>query len=214
MLVFREHIGASELIIWRMDETLEEMMELTEHHYDHELAEISNPTRKKERITSRFLLETLVGRKVEVKYADSGKPICRGINFSISHTNNYVAVIVGKEPVGENSVSVEGNLVSVGENFAQVGVDIEYKNDRIFRVTEKFMHPEELKILSECTEKQKFALLCWCAKETAYKILDENGVDFAEMNCKIDSENIFLSYKSAHFTLKFLDFPDFFVVFS
>ena len=121
---------------------------------------------------------------------------------------------MGKEPVGENSVSVEGNLVSVGENFAQVGVDIEYKNDRIFRVTEKFMHPEELKILSECTEKQKFALLCWCAKETAYKILDENGVDFAEMNCKIDSENIFLSYKNAHFTLKFLDFTDFFIVFS
>jgi phosphopantetheinyl transferase len=214
MLVFREHIGASELIIWRMDETLEEMMELTEHHYDHELAEISNPTRKKERITSRFLLETLVGRKVEIKYEESGKPICSGINFSISHTKNYVAVIVGKEPVGENSVSVEGNLVSVGENFAQVGVDIEYKNDRIFRVTEKFMHPEELKILSECTEKQKFALLCWCAKETAYKILDENGVDFAEMNCKIDSENIFLSYKNAHFTLKFLDFTDFFIVFS
>ena len=207
MLVFREHIGASELIIWRMDETLEEMMELTEHHYDHELAEISNPTRKKERITSRFLLETLVGRKVEIKYEESGKPICSGINFSISHTKNYVAVIVGEEPVGENSVSV-------GENFAQVGVDIEYKNDRIFRVTEKFMHPEELKILSECTEKQKFALLCWCAKETAYKILDENGVDFAEMNCKIDSENIFLSYKNAHFTLKFLDFTDFFIVFS
>ena len=200
MLVFREHIGASELIIWRMDETLEEMMELTKHHYDHELAEISNPTRKKERITSRFLLETLVGRKVEVKYEESGKPICSGINFSISHSKNFVAVIVRKE--------------SACENIEPVGVDIEYKNDRIFRVTEKFMHPEELKIMSECTEKQKFALLCWCAKETVYKILDTVGVDFAEMNCKIDSENIFLSYKSAHFTLKFLDFPDFFVVFS
>ena len=200
MLVFREHIGASELIIWRMDETLEEMMELTEHHYDHELAEISNPTRKKERITSRFLLETLVGRKVDVKYEESGKPICSGINFSISHTKNFVAVIVRNE--------------SACENIEPVGVDIEYKNDRIFRVTEKFMHPDELKPLSECSEKQKFALLCWCAKETVYKILDTVGVDFAEMNCKIDSENIFLSYKSTHFTLKFLDFPDFFVVFS
>ncbi len=200
MLVFREYIGASELIIWRMDETLEEMMDLTEHHYDHELAEISNPTRKKERITSRFLLETLVGRKVEIKYKESGKPICSGINFSISHTKNFVAVIVGNE--------------SACENIEPVGVDIEYKNDRIFRVTEKFMHPEELKTLQECTEKQKFALLCWCAKETVYKIFDTVGVDFAEMNCKINSENIFLSYKNAHFTLKFLDFPEFFVVFS
>ena len=193
MLVFREHINEAELIIWRMDERLEELLEMSQHHYDHEIENISNEVRKKERIISRFLLETLVGKKVEVKYADSGKPFCDGMHFSISHTKNFVAVIVSNKPVG---------------------VDIEYKSDRIFRITEKFMHPEELKTLSECSEKQKFALICWCAKETVYKIIEENGVDFAKMNCKIDSENIFLSYKSAHFTLKFLDFPDFFVVFS
>ena len=193
MLVFREHINEAELIIWRMDETLEELLEMSQHHYDHEIENISNEVRKKERIISRFLLETLVGRKVEVKYEESGKPICSGINFSISHTKNFVAVIVSNKPVG---------------------VDIEYKSDRIFRITEKFMHPDELKTLSECSEKQKFTLLCWCAKETVFKIIEENGVDFAKMNCKVDSENIFLSYKSAHFTLKFLDFPDFFVVFS
>ena len=193
MLVFREHINEAELIIWRMDETLEELLEMSQHHYDHEIENISNEVRKKERIISRFLLETLVGRKVEVKYADSGKPFCDGVHFSISHTKNFVAVIVSNKPVG---------------------VDIEYKSDRIFRITEKFMHPDELKTLSECSEKQKFALICWCAKETVFKIIEENGVDFAKMNCKIDSENIFLSYKSAHFTLKFLDFPDFFVVFS
>lgn len=193
MLVFREHINEAELIIWRMDETLEELLEMSQHHYDHEIENISNEVRKKERIISRFLLETLVGKKVEVKYADSGKPFCDGMHFSISHTKNFVAVIVSNKPVG---------------------VDIEYKSDRIFRITEKFMHPEELKTLSECSEKQKFALICWCAKETVYKILDTVGVDFAEMNCKINSENIFLSYKNAHFTLKFLDFPDFFVVFS
>ena len=193
MLVFREHIGTSEIIIWRMDETLEELLELSHHHYDHEIENISNEVRKKERITSRFLLETLIGKKVEVKYADSGKPFCDGVHFSISHTKNFVAVIVSNKPVG---------------------VDIEYKSDRIFRITEKFMHPDELKTLSEYSEKQKFALICWCAKETVFKIIEENGVDFAKMNCKVDSENIFLSYKSAHFTLKFLDFPDFFVVFS
>lgn len=193
MLVFREHINEAELIIWRMDETLEELLEMSQHHYDHEIENISNEVRKKERIISRFLLETLVGRKVEVKYADSGKPFCDGVHFSISHTKNFVAVIVSNKPVG---------------------VDIEYKSDRIFRITEKFMHPDELKTLSECSEKQKFALICWCAKETVFKIIEENGVDFAKMNCKVDSENIFLSYKSAHFTLKFLDFPDFFVVFS
>ena len=176
-----------------MDETLEELLEMSQHHYDHEIENISNEVRKKERIISRFLLETLVGKKVEVKYADSGKPFCDGVHFSISHTKNFVAVIVSNKPVG---------------------VDIEYKSDRIFRITEKFMHPDELKTLSECSEKQKFALLCWCAKETVFKIIEENGVDFAKMNCKVDSENIFLSYKSAHFTLKFLDFPDFFVVFS
>ena len=140
------------------------------------------------------------GRKVEIKYEESGKPICRGINFSISHTKNFVAVIVRNE--------------SACENIEPVGVDIEYKNDRIFRVTEKFMHQEELKILSEFPEKQKFALICWCAKETVYKIIEENGVDFAEMNCKVNFNEINLTYKNRDFTLKFMDFPEFFIVFS
>ena len=193
MLVFREHINYAELIIWRMDETLEELLEMSQHHYDHEIENISNEVRKKERIISRFLLETLVGKKVEVKYADSGKPFCDGMHFSIAHTRNFVAVIVSNKPVG---------------------VDIEYKSDRIFRITEKFMHPDELKTLSECSEKRKFALICWCAKETVFKIIEENGVDFAEMNCKVNSDKIILTYKNRYFTLRFIDFPEIFVVFS
>ena len=193
MLVFREHINEAELIIWRMDERLEELLEMSQHHYDHEIENISNEVRKKERIISRFLLETLVGKKVEVKYADSGKPFCDGMHFSISHTKNFVAVIVSNKPVG---------------------VDIEYKSDRIFRITEKFMHPDELKTLSECSEKQKFALICWCAKETVYKIIEENGVDFAKMNCKVNFNEIILTYKNSDFTLKFMDFSEFFIVFS
>ena len=204
MLVFREHIGTSELIIWRMDETLEKLLELSQHHYDHEIESISNEVRKKERIISRFLLETLVGKKVEVKYADSGKPFCDGMHFSISHTKNFVAVIVGSDTVG---------------------VDIEHKSDRIFRVTEKIMHPDELNTLSSfaknteqtgifSSEAQKFALLCWCAKETVFKMIDEIGVDFTKMSCKIDSDKVILTYKNADFILNYLEFPDFFIVFS
>ncbi len=204
MLVFREHINDSELIIWQIDETLEELMELSKHHYDHELEGISNEVRKKERIISRYLLEMLVGKKVEVKYADSGKPFCDGMHFSISHTKNFVAVIVGSDTVG---------------------VDIEHKSDRIFKVTEKIMHPDELNTLSSfakntdqtgifSSEAQKFALLCWCAKETVFKMIDEIGVEFTKMNCKIDSDKVILTYKNADFILNFLDFPEFFVVFS
>ncbi len=194
MIIFRENINDSELIIWRIDETLSELMEISNHHYDHELDGISNETRKKERLISRYLLEILIGRKVEIRYEESGKPICNGINFSISHTKNYVVVILGRNNV--------------------VGVDIEYKSDRIFRVTENFMHIDELKTLSETTEKQKFALICWCAKETVFKMIDETGVDFTEMCCKVSSDNIILSYKNTDFTLNYMEFPDFFVIFS
>lgn len=204
MLVFREHINDSELVIWRMEETLDELKQLSLHHYDHELEGISNEVRKKERILSRYLLETLLGKVVNVHYEASGKPIMDGVNFSISHTKNYVAVIVGSNTVG---------------------IDIEHKSDRIFRVTEKIMSKDELETLNSLTsdaektsifsaEAQKFALLCWCAKETVFKMIDEIGVDFTKMNCKIDSEKIILSYKSADFILKYMDFPDFFVVFS
>ena len=204
MLVLREHIGASELIIWQVDETLDELKQFSLHHYDHELESISNKVRQKERILSRFLLETLLGKVVEVRYEASGKPIIEEVNFSISHTKNYVAVIVGNDTVG---------------------IDIEHKSDRIFRVTEKYMSKDELETLNSLTsntektstfsaEAQKFALLCWCAKETVFKMIDEIGVDFTKMNCKTDSEKIILSYKNTDFILKYMDFPDFFVVFS
>ena len=204
MLVFREHINNSELVIWRMEETLDELKQLSLHHYDHELEGISNEVRKKERILSRYLLEKLLGKVVNVHYEASGKPIMDGVNFSISHTKNYVAVIVGSNTVG---------------------IDIEHKSDRIFRVTEKIMSKDELETLNSLTlgaektgtfsaEAQKFALLCWGAKETVFKMIDEVGVDFTKMNCKIDSEKIILSYKNADFILKYMDFPDFFVVFS
>ena len=172
MLVLRQHINDSELIIWRMNETLDELMELSLHQYDHELEGISNEVRKKERILSRYLLETLIGKVADVNYEASGKPIMDGVNFSISHTKNYVAVIVGSDTVG---------------------VDIEHKSDRIFKVTEKIMHTDELNTLSSfaknteqtgifSSEAQKFALLCWCAKETVFKMIDEIGVDFTKMN--------------------------------
>lgn len=204
MLVLRQHINDSKLIIWRMDETLDKLMELSLHHYDHELEGISNEVRKKERILSRYLLEMLIDRKAEVKYEASGKPIMDGVSFSISHTKNFVAVIVGS---------------------GIVGVDIEHKSDRIFKVTEKIMHPDELNTLSSYTknseekgifssEAQKFALLCWCAKETVFKMIDEIGVDFTKMNCKIDSDKVILTYKNADFILNYLEFPDFFIVFS
>lgn len=204
MIVLRQHINDSELIIWQVDETLDELMEISLHHYDHELEGISNEVRKKERILSRYLLELLLGKIVEVHYEASGKPIIEEVNFSISHTKNYVAVIVGNDTVG---------------------IDIEHKSDRIFRVTEKYMSKDELETLNSLTsntektstfsaEAQKFALLCWCAKETVFKMIDEIGVDFTKMNCKTDSEKIILSYKNTDFILKYMDFPDFFVVFS
>mgnify|MGYP003533165335 CR=1 FL=1 len=92
------------------------------------------------------------------------------------------------------------------------GLPVEF--DKIFKNKKKFMHPDELKTLSECSEKQKFALICWCAKETVYKIIEENGVDFAKMNCKVNFDEIILTYKNRDFTLKFMDFSEFFIVFS
>ena len=50
--------------------------------------------------------------------------------------------------------------------------------------------------------------------ELIYKIIEENGVDFAEMNCKVNFDEIILTYKNRDFTLKFMDFSEFFIIFS
>lgn len=114
-----------------------------------------------------------------IDYYENGAPYLRDLplHISISHTTGYAAVIVSPE--------------------TSPGIDIEYRSNRAWRLRDKFMSPQEQALLTSLPAEQPdhirpsdtttntktskradLATLCWCAKETAYKVLQQNEIDF------------------------------------
>ncbi len=145
--------------IWKMDETVEELASLIpsgERLFQEAMQLFANECRRKEWLTVRVLLYYLSGKEMEIAYYPSGKPYLREIpcHISISHTKGYVAVAL--------------------HSRKEVGIDIEQYSTRVERVKERFMREDE-----NAEGDEIYALLLhWSAKETLFKLLGKEEVDF------------------------------------
>jgi phosphopantetheinyl transferase len=149
-----------EHISWRVEETAEELrkMLVASLPYDEELSQLKSEARQLEYLAVRVLLRAVCGEEKHISHYSSGKPFLTDGSFhiTISHTRGYVAV----------------GLHATYE----VGVDIEYISNRVRKVAGRYMYPDELRHSSDTA----YLLVQWSAKETMYKLLDEQGVDFLE----------------------------------
>ncbi len=119
----------------------------------------TSPARILERIVVRVLLKTLLGEEKIINYYPNGKPYLedQSINISISHTRDYVAVIVSQSP--------------------SLGIDIEYISDRVQRVRSRFVSDREY---IDPENEILHLLLHWSGKETMYKALSRENIDLKE----------------------------------
>ncbi len=150
--------------VWKMEETVEELLGCFSDPavYLPLLEEKKTGIRKKEWLAVRVLLKELLGTEQTIAYHSNGAPYLPDSSWhiSISHTKEYVAVIL--DPV------------------YPVGIDIEYISERIFKVRDRFMGPEEIAAIDPANEIPHL-LLYWCAKESLFKVMGEENVDFSEM---------------------------------
>ena len=159
--------------IWKITETLQEMLELFQNStlYTDDLQKIQSVKRKYEWLAVRLLIKRLTGEERPVVYSEHGAPFLSGAPYhiSISHTKGYAAVILSQSP--------------------RPGIDIEYRSERTWKLRTKYLSEKELTPFEalpplrqtgkeERSPQATLATLCWCAKETAYKALQETGVDF------------------------------------
>ena len=131
-----------------------------------------------------------------------GKPgiFDESVHISISHTQGWVVVAVADRPVG---------------------IDIETWGKRALKVSERFLGMEEREML-KCDVPDDVATLLWSAKESMFKILGIEGVDFArhlsispfrytpssgEARC-FEAEE-FRSGQNRHFRIYYICLPDF-----
>lgn len=141
--------------------------------------------RQKETAAVYALLNAMTGRRdLVIGHNTDGKPTLDGYIISVSHTIGYASIIMSKTK--------------------NVAVDVEYRNNRVFRIVDKFLTKQETVLLSgllqtkdavsettdialqtenntESHDAQTALLLCWCAKETIYKYFSEEKLMFDEM---------------------------------
>lgn len=147
--------------------------------------------RQKENAAVYALLHAMTGRKdLVIGHNADGKPTLDGYIISVSHTIGYASIIMSKT--------------------RNVAVDVEYRNDRVFRIVDKFLTKQETALLSgllqtkdavsktsdiashdnsnvESHDAQTALLLCWCAKETIYKYFSEEKLMFDEMQTCLEA---------------------------
>ena len=123
---------------------------------------ILSDSRKCERLAVRLLIRDLTGLEMKVCYKANGAPFLADspLNISISHTKGFAAVFLSKLP--------------------HPGIDIEYQSERAWKLRTKFLNAKEQAFVDQNPYSQQvlIATICWCAKETVYKSLQETEVDF------------------------------------
>ena len=162
-LVLHQNINDStSLGIWKITESAGRLTEalLLDEDDKQYVGTFKNESRKRHWLSYRLILRKLLpSTNTKIVYDEYGKPYMpfyKG-NFSVSHSVDYAAAIVSSD--------------------LEVGIDIEKIGDRIKRVAERFLSPDELSWTGNSDPAEKL-LICWGAKESIYKIAGKPDADF------------------------------------
>ena len=192
--------------LWKTEETIEELRSRlhASYPYDEELSSLKAESRRLEYLAVRVLLKEMCGRELLISHHPSGKPFLVGQNenITISHTKGYAAV--GLAP------------------FSEVGIDIEWINERVRRASSRFIRDDELTGASQMSSDEQIRqlLVHWTAKETIYKMLGRSGVDFQEdmriMPFRLEQKGIVhgLAFSENHFVINYSSEAEFVLAYS
>ncbi len=153
----------AEIAVWHVTETEKELLDLVSVPND-ELEEISlfrSESQRRQKLAVRALINEMFEERMYLNHHDNGKPYLENCvtNISITHTENYVAVIIHDEE--------------------EVGIDVESLDRDFSAVEKKALSEDEIEDLDDEKKNEQLAIY-WCAKEAIYKRMSQNRVDFAE----------------------------------
>ena len=160
-LLFQKNNGLdTEVGVWNIKEDESYFLDNLRLH-PAEQAELGRIKGRKrvEWLAVRHLLHIMSGRSIRAICLkdEFGKPYLQDSSayISMSHSNQMAAVIAGQVPVG---------------------IDVQYRVDRIDRIAHKFIGPQELDLFPQWQVPQMH--LIWGAKECLYKAYGRKKLDF------------------------------------
>ena len=170
--------------IWELLETsneLEKIFQFTnDEKTDYERLKFNK--RKTEFLSTRLLIEILIGKKVEIDYLLSREPILKNESqfISISHSNDLVAVFLSSK--------------------CRIGIDVEQVDRNIGNAAKRFLSVKETENI-ECLDNPQIGkIIYWCAKESIFKCTLQGRILF---NQQIAIEPFLLKEEGTfHGTLK------------
>ncbi|MCQ2184549.1 MAG: 4'-phosphopantetheinyl transferase superfamily protein [Bacteroidales bacterium] len=152
--------------VWHITETEQQLISLSSVPTDEmeEISLIRSEKLRKQKLAVRALLNEVFEEKVYLSHHENGAPYLENCltNISITHTDDYVAIITHEEE--------------------DLGIDIESIDRDFSAVEKKALSEDEIDDLEDDDKEEKNTQLAiyWCAKEAIYKRMDINRVDFAE----------------------------------
>lgn len=167
-----------EWAIWKVDESVDELIQISNFSEDIDFKNIKIEKRQKEFLCTRILIHLLFDSKAQLFYDAYGKPFIEHSKWNVS-------------------VSHSGAFVFVGRSKTKIGVDVEQISSKLERTQHKYCSESELMNIDE--EQILYHLaLHWSAKESVYKWVSDEALIFDEQ-MQIDQ---FKPQKEGDFNLK------------
>ncbi|MBD1431901.1 4'-phosphopantetheinyl transferase superfamily protein [Sphingobacterium sp. DN00404] len=164
LVYLRELDAETKFAIWKIEETATELLDrLQLDEREKSLLErFSKGKRTLHWLASRVLLRYLLKTDAFIACPSdaNGKPYLPDYPYQISFTHSY---------------DYAGLMMS---QKGPCGIDLEIVKDKVVRIKEKFMKPNELAFIQNDNIEQLYA--CWCAKEAVYKLQGNKGISFLE----------------------------------
>ena len=167
-LILRQEIApGATLGLWKIDETLEELLALCTAAEQRQAKTLARESRRREWIAWHALLQTLRPAAVAGYDAQGGPCLKDGSYIGVSHTPGYAAILLAETPC---AVDIE----SIQRNFTHT--------------LPRYTHPQERALGESLPHPEHYPCLFWCAKETLYKLKRISGIDFRN-DLRIESVN-------------------------
>lgn len=165
LVYLRELNANTKFAIWKIEESSEELLsklQLDETEQQ-KLRQLSKGKRTLHWLATRVLLRYLLqtDKYIHCPSDSNGKPYLPDFPYKISltHSFDYAGVML----------STQG----------ECGIDLELVKDKVVRIKNKFLKPQELAFINPENEVMQL-YACWCAKEAVYKLQGNKGVSFLE----------------------------------
>jgi len=152
--------NSKEILIWRMDEMLDELEPMVElsPFSKKRIKSFKSYKRKVEFFTARILISLAGYKDEDLTYNEAGAPVLKDSFISISHSDSYLGIIISKTE--------------------EVGIDLERQRNQLYRIRKRFIGEKEEELFD--IESLDVITIIWACKEAMFKMCYREGIDFRE----------------------------------